>query len=46
LIVRNYLAPGERGTVLIVAADRKQSRVVLRAAEDRPGPVGAWSDAV
>jgi len=27
---RQYLAPGERGTVLIVAADRKQSRVVLR----------------
>ena len=25
-----YLAPGERATVLIVAADRKQSRVVLR----------------
>lgn len=26
----DYLAPGERATVLIVAADRKQSRVVLR----------------
>lgn len=27
---RQYLAPGERGTVLIIAADRKQARVVLR----------------
>jgi len=25
-----YLAPGERGTILIVASDRKQSRVILR----------------
>jgi hypothetical protein len=25
-----YLAPGERGTVLIIAADRKQARVVFR----------------
>lgn len=25
-----FLAPGERGTVLIIAADRKQARVVLR----------------
>ena len=25
-----YLAPGERGTVLVISADRKQSRVVLR----------------
>jgi hypothetical protein len=25
-----FLAPGERATVLIIAADRKQSRVVLR----------------
>ena len=25
-----FLAPGERGTVLVIAADRKQSRVVLR----------------
>ena len=27
---RRYLAPGERGTVLIIAADRKQARVILR----------------
>lgn len=27
---RPYLAPGERGTILIIAADRKQSRVILR----------------
>ncbi|MCX7313923.1 MAG: hypothetical protein NTV56_19970 [Alphaproteobacteria bacterium] len=27
---RHCLAPGERGTVLIVAADRKQARVILR----------------
>lgn len=25
-----YLAPGERGTVMIVAADKKQARVILR----------------
>jgi hypothetical protein len=25
-----YLAPGERGTILILAADRKQSRVIFR----------------
>src|SRR5262249_1055156 len=27
---RRHLAPGERGTVMVIAADRKQSRVVLR----------------
>ena len=27
---RRYLAPGERGTVMIIAADRKQARVILR----------------
>jgi hypothetical protein len=27
---RQHLAPGERGTVLIVAPDRKQARVILR----------------
>lgn len=27
---RQYLAPGERATVLVIAADRKQARVVLR----------------
>jgi hypothetical protein len=27
---RPYLAPGERGTIVIIAADRRQSRVVLR----------------
>jgi len=27
---RPYLAPGERGTILVIAADRKQSRVILR----------------
>jgi hypothetical protein len=27
---RKHLAPGERGTVLIIAADRKQARVVFR----------------
>ena len=27
---RQHLAPGERGTVMIVAADRKQARVILR----------------
>lgn len=27
---RSYLAPGERGTILVIAADRKQSRVILR----------------
>ena len=27
---QQYLAPGERGTVMVIAADRKQSRVVLR----------------
>lgn len=27
---RSYLAPGEKGTVLIIAADRKQARVILR----------------
>lgn len=25
-----YLAPGERGTLMVIAADRKQSRVVMR----------------
>jgi hypothetical protein len=27
---RQYLAPGERGTILIIACDRKQARVVTR----------------
>jgi hypothetical protein len=27
---RAHLAPGERGTIMIIAADRKQSRVILR----------------
>jgi hypothetical protein len=27
---RPYLAPGERGTVLVLAADRKQARVIMR----------------
>ena len=27
---REYLQPGERGTVLIIAADRKQARVIFR----------------
>ncbi len=27
---RQYLAPGERGTIMIIAADRKQARVILR----------------
>jgi len=27
---RPYLAPGERGTVLVIATDRKQARVILR----------------
>ena len=27
---RRHLTPGERGTVMIVAADRKQARVILR----------------
>ena len=27
---RRYLAPGERGTVMIIAADKKQARVILR----------------
>jgi hypothetical protein len=27
---QQYFAPGERGTVMVIAADRKQSRVVLR----------------
>lgn len=27
---QQYLAPGERGTVMIVAADRRQARVILR----------------
>jgi hypothetical protein len=27
---RQYLAPGERGTVMIIAADRKQARVIFR----------------
>lgn len=27
---RSFLAPGERGTILIIAADRKQARVILR----------------
>lgn len=27
---RNHLAPGERGTVMILAADRKQARVIMR----------------
>jgi hypothetical protein len=27
---RPYLSPGERGTVLIIAADRKQARVIFR----------------
>ena len=27
---RQHLAPGERGTVLVIAADRRQSRVILR----------------
>lgn len=27
---RRYLAPGERGTVLVIAADKKQARIILR----------------
>ena len=27
---RPYLGPGERGTVMIIAADRKQARTILR----------------
>jgi hypothetical protein len=27
---RQYLAPGERGTVLVIATDRKQARVIFR----------------
>jgi hypothetical protein len=27
---RQYLAPGERGTVMIIAADKKQARTILR----------------
>jgi hypothetical protein len=27
---RQYLAPGERGTVFIIATDRKQARIILR----------------
>ena len=27
---RKYLAPGERGTVMVVAVDRKQARIILR----------------
>jgi hypothetical protein len=27
---RQHLAPGERGTIMVIAADRKQSRVILR----------------
>jgi hypothetical protein len=27
---RKYLAPGERGTVMIIAADKKQARVIFR----------------
>jgi hypothetical protein len=27
---RQYLGPGERGTIMIVAADRKQARVIMR----------------
>jgi hypothetical protein len=27
---KRYLAPGERGTVMIIAADRKQARVIFR----------------
>jgi hypothetical protein len=27
---RTYLAPGEHATVMIVACDRKQSRVIVR----------------
>ncbi len=27
---RQYLAPGERGTVMIIAADRRQARVIFR----------------
>ncbi len=27
---RKFLAPGERGTLMVIAADRKQSRVVMR----------------
>src|SRR5690349_18962614 len=27
---RPYLGPGERGTIMVIAADRKQARVILR----------------
>lgn len=27
---RSYLAPGERGTIMVIAADKKQGRVILR----------------
>jgi phage terminase large subunit-like protein len=27
---RAYLAPGERGTVMVIAADRRQARIILR----------------
>ena len=27
---RPYLGPGERGTVMVIAADRKQARVIMR----------------
>ncbi len=28
-----YLAPGERGTVMVIATDRRQARVIMRYAE-------------
>ena len=27
---QEYLGPGERGTIMIIAADRKQARVIMR----------------
>ena len=27
---RRHLAPGERGTVMVIATDRKQARIILR----------------
>ena len=30
---RPYLAPGERATIVVIAADRKQARTILRYAK-------------
>ncbi|MBX5175319.1 hypothetical protein HJB77_03280 [Rhizobium lentis] len=43
---REYLAPGERATVLVIATDRRQARVILRYVRAMLDNIGALKDMV